>query len=54
MTKNSCGCNNTMEVACKISVFYSEERKHYDELRKELTETMAVEEITSGYTFFPE
>lgn len=51
---NTCGCNNTTEVACKISVFDSEERKHYDALRKELTETMSVEEGPTGYTFiFP-
>lgn len=51
MAENNCCCNNTLEVACKISVFDSEERNHYDELRKELTEAMSVEKITNGYTF---
>ena len=54
MNETTCGCNNTTEVACKISVFNSEERKIYDALRKELTETMSVEEGPTGYTFiFP-
>ena|SRR5690625_2084985 len=53
MNEDTCGCNMT-EVACKISVFDSEERKHYDTLRKELTETMSAEETPNGYTFsFP-
>ena len=54
MAEDTCGCNNTMEVACKISVFDSKERKYYDELRKELTNIMTVEESSNGYTFiFP-
>ena len=54
MAEGTCGCNNMMEVACKISVFDSKERKYYDELRTELTNTMTVEENSNGYTFiFP-
>jgi hypothetical protein len=54
MSGSNCSCSNSSEIACKISVFDSKERKHYDQLRKELTEIMSVIEISNGYTFiFP-
>lgn len=50
MTECNC-CKSISNVVCNISSFNLEERTHYDELRKELTENCTVEEIPLGYTF---
>lgn len=46
-----CNCKSSSDVACTIGFFNSEERSRYDELRKELTAKLSVEEIPCGYTF---
>lgn len=50
MAECSC-CNSTSNIACNIGFFNPEERTRYDELRKELTVNLSVEEIPNGYTF---
>ena len=44
-------CKSSSNIACNIGSFNSEERSHYDELRKELTLNLSVEEIPNGYMF---
>jgi hypothetical protein len=44
-------CNCKSDVACNIGAFNSEERNRYDQLRKELTTNLSVQEVPSGYTF---
>ncbi|MFD1039446.1 hypothetical protein ACFQ3N_13735 [Virgibacillus byunsanensis] len=51
MAECSCGCSNTSGIACNISVFDTEGRSRYDELKKELTKNLSIEEIASGYIF---
>jgi hypothetical protein len=51
ISMDTCGCKTSSDVACKISVFNTEQKTHYDQLRKELTENLSVEELPCGYTF---
>ncbi|AND42890.1 MAG: hypothetical protein ACQEXE_25230 [Bacillota bacterium] len=44
-------CKRLSNVVCNIGSYNAEERNHYVELRRELTENRSVEEIPFGYTF---
>ncbi|WP_394542624.1 hypothetical protein [Priestia aryabhattai] len=48
---DECNCKSSSDVVCNIGAFSSEEKIRYDELRKELTRNLSVEEIPLGYTF---
>ncbi|MBT2724735.1 hypothetical protein [Bacillus sp. ISL-46] len=50
MTECNC-CKSSPSVVCNIGSFNSEERNRYDELRRELTVNLTVEEISNGYGF---
>ncbi|MGD6831083.1 hypothetical protein ACQCT5_02895 [Sutcliffiella halmapala] len=48
---SKCQCDSTSAVACNLLAFNPEERSRYNQLRRELTADLSIEEIPSGFAF---